>query len=220
MKTCRNCGARNSASDRFCGNCGALLPDDVDQGATSPPAASPDQPYGGWSGQPEPPRSDPEPAGPYGQQPSGGQPPYGQPGHGAQPGAGQQQGWGQQGSYGQPGEYGQAQAPYGQTPQQQAPYGQNPSAQQPAGNPYGDRAQPWFATGAGQAGAGQTGSTTPPAPRKRRSGWRTALLVIAGLILISCIGFVVFAFTPYGQGQLERAGTWAAETSTEEAGGT
>lgn len=210
MKTCRNCGARNSASDRFCGNCGALLPDDVDQGAAQPPAAPPDQPYGAWGAQPEPPRTDPEPAGPYGQQLSGGQPPYGQPGYGAQPGPVQQQGWGQQGSYGQPGEYGQA----------QAPYGQNPSAhQQPAGNPYGDQAQPWYASGAGQAGAGQGGSALPPAPRKRRSGWRTALLVIAGLILISCIGFVVFAFTPYGQDQLERAGTWAAETSTEEAGG-
>lgn len=219
MKTCRNCGATNSADDRFCGNCGASLPQDDDQQVHAQGDQSnrdqaeskPTDQYGQAPGAVEPQR--PVWGGPaYGQQ----QEPYGQ---GQPAGYGQSQrdpyGQPQQDPYGQqPGQYGQP--PQDQYGQPQNPYGQPPPYGQPAGNPYGDAQQPWYATGVtGPIGAG---APQPPVKR-RRAGWKTALLIIVGLILLLCVGSIIFAITPYGSDQIERLGTWAAEESTQQAGG-
>ncbi len=151
-------------------------------------------PSDGPSGQPEPPYGQPA-GGQYGQQPYG-QPPQGQ--YGQQP-YGQQQYDPQGQQYGQQG-YGQQQS------DDQQPYGH-----QVQGNPYGNQTpQPWYATGSSDA--------PPPVKRRGRSGWKTALLAIVAVFLVICIGLVVFAFTPYGMDQIERAGTWAAEESTKQAG--
>ncbi len=239
MKTCRNCGATNSADDRFCGNCGAALPEQEDQQPraqgeqTSPaqsevkgneplsqPAVGASQPPYGAPGQ-QPSANDPygsQTGGSYGQPPEGqyGQPagnPYGQPPQDqsyGQPGGnpyGQHPGYGQQPQYDQQLQYDQQGQPYGSQPQ--GPYGP------PSGDPYGDQTpQPWYATGSGSA------TTTPPPVRGRgRSTWKTAILIIVGLILLVCIGSIIFAVTPYGSHQVERLGTWAAEESTRQAGG-
>ncbi len=219
MKTCRNCGASNSADDRFCGNCGASLPQDDDQTTLS------------QSDQSTPAGSEGKSDDPYGQPAGTGapqQPVWGNPTYGQQPdpyAQGQPGGYGQspQDPYGQQaGQFGQSsQGQYGQQPdqygQQQSPYGQpSPGYGQPAGNPYGDTQQPWYATG----GTGATGAGSPPPPaRRRRAGWKTALLIIVGLILLLCVGSIIFAVTPYGSDQIERLGTWAAEESTQQAGG-
>ncbi len=247
MKTCRNCGAANAAEDRFCAKCGAVLPQDEDQpsrgtmsgsSASQPEPIAPQAPGQPSSGAPQPVfgKSDPPSSGddPY-LEPGGeyyAQPPTGH--YGRQPGAGPDQD--QVGSYGQPpgpygqqppGPYGQPNEPYGQQqPYGQPSYGQpgqqygqpgGPYAQQQpaAENPYGDSSPPWYATGSA------TGSPSfpPPTSRRGRSAWKTALLIIVGLILLACIGTVIFAATPYGGGQLERLGTWAAEESTKQAGG-
>lgn len=246
MKTCRNCGASNSADDRFCGNCGAVLPETDDQqpgaqgdqrvpaqseskgndpsgqpgfasiqsssGAHGQQPPTTDQygnPVTGQSGQPMwgmPPSDNPggQPQSQYGQPTGGqyGQQPYGQPPEGqyGQQSYGQQQYDPQGQPYGQPG-YGQRQGE-----------GQQPYSQQTQGNPYGDQTpQPWYATGS---------SDTPPPPVKPRgrSRWKTALLAIVAVFLVICIGSIVFAFTPYGMDQIERAGTWAAEEQTRQAG--
>ncbi|HEV2527852.1 MAG TPA: zinc ribbon domain-containing protein [Thermomicrobiales bacterium] len=203
MKTCRNCGASNSESDRFCGNCGAALPDAVESGSSDQSAAKGDgaPTYGG--GQQGSGTSD-QPG--WGQQQpawdasSGQQPQWGQ---------GQQQGYGQN-PYGQQDPYGQQQNAYGQPPYGQQGYGQPPYGQggQDQGGQGGD--QPWYAN---------SSSPAPSQPKRTRSGWKTALLIIVGLILLICIGSIVFAITPYGSEQLERLGTWAAEESTRQAGG-
>lgn len=248
MKTCRNCGTANAADDRFCANCGAVLPRDEDQpspGTVERSSAS--QPETIAAQAPGQPSSDaPEPAfgkaetsspghEPYAERGGGydGQPPMGQYGRppGAPPDPGQVGSYGQPpaSAYGQPppNPYGQPNDPYGQQqPSGQRSYDQSgqqygqpggPYAQQqpPVGDPYGDSAPPWYATGS------TTGSPSfpPPTSRRRRSGWKTALLIIVGLILLVCIGTVIFAATPYGGDQLERLGTWAAEESTKQAGG-
>ncbi len=242
MKTCRNCGASNSADDRFCGNCGAALPEADDQqpraqgDQTFPaqPEAKSDQPppYGqpGY-GSPQP------PYGSYGQQPSGtdqygnptsgqqsgqapwGSPPFREPGNQPQAPYGQpgQDQYGQYPGYGQSaeGQYGQQQA-YGQ--QQVGPQGQPYGAygqqygQQPQANPYGDQ------TPQPWYATGSAGDALPPVKRRGRSGLRTALLVIVAVFLLVCIGSIVFAVTPYGSNQVERLGTWAAEEQTQQAG--
>lgn len=226
MKTCRNCGASNSADDRFCANCGAALPEAVDQqppaqgDPTFPaqPEAKDDQPPSSQTGygSPQPPYGDRPTADPYGN-PAGGQ----QSGHavwGAPPSvnAGDQS----QPPYGQPGQGPYGQYPgYGQQPYdpQGQPYGQQPSGygqpygQQSQGNPYVDQTpQPWYATG--------SGDTPAPVKRSGRSPLRTVLLVIVAVFLLVCIGSIVFAVTPYGSDQVERLGTWAAEEQTRQAG--
>lgn len=218
MKTCRNCGASNSADDRFCGNCGASLPQDDDQQAAA--QSDPSNPI-----QPEN-----RPPDPYAQVPAANQPQ--QPVWGG-PASGQPQqdryGQGQPGGYGQPPQdpYGQQAGQYGQPPrgqddQHQGQYGQQRDqygpqqgayGQQPTGNPYGDAQQPWYSTGPAGPGA------PPPPVRRGRAGWKTALLIIVGLILLICVGSIIFAVTPYGSDQIERLGTWAAEESTQQAGG-
>jgi hypothetical protein len=214
VKTCRNCGASNSDSDRFCGNCGAALPETGSDDTGRDQAGKSDSQWGqtdqqggyGQSSQP-------------GQQGGWSQPSYGQPGQygQSQDPYGQSGGYAQQGQYGgqSSDQYGQQQNPYGQQGGygqqppygQQSPYGQQQSTygQQPGGD------QPWYATG--------TDGSTPPAPKRGRSGWKTALLVIIGLILLFCVGTIIFAITPYGSDQIERLGTWAAEESTRQAGG-
>lgn len=239
VKTCRNCGATNSADDRFCANCGAALPEQEDQqprpqGEQTSPAQSdvkgtdpygqpgygtPQPPIGAYGQQP--PANDPHdsqtggqyaqpPQGQYGQ-PGGnphGQPPQDQYGQYGQPGGNP---YGQQPNYGQPPGYGQP-----QYDQQGQPYGSQPQGQygQPPGDPYADQTpQPWYATGSG------SGASPPPVRRRGRSRWKTAILIIVGLILLVCIGSIIFAVTPYGSDQVERLGTWAAEESTRQAGG-
>ena len=235
MKTCRNCGASNSADDRFCGNCGAALPEADDQqhrvqsdqtfpatpepsGAQSPSGQSgygvPQSSYGASGpGEPTDPYGTP-PSGQQSGQPAWGAPPSGNPGGQSQPPYGQPG----EGQYGQYSGYGQ-QHPYGQQQydQQGQPYGQQsggygqPYGQQPQGSPYGDQTpQPWYATG--------SGDMAPPVRRSGRSGLRTALLVIVTVFLLVCIGSIVFAVTPYGSNQVERLGTWAAEEQTRQAG--
>lgn len=245
MKTCRNCGALNSADDRFCGNCGAVLPETNDQrpraeGDQSVPTQSESRSndpqghpvYGSTASAPsssgaygqEPPPTDPQGSQTNSQsgQPAWGMPPSGNPSgqpqvtYGQQPTEGQngpQSGYGQTpgGQYGQPPQGQQQVDPQGQPYGQQSGYGQ-PYGQPSQGNPYGDQTpQPWYATGSAE-------TQPPPVKRRGRSGWKTALLVIVAMFLVVCIGSVVFAFTPYGMDQIERAGTWAAEEQTRQAG--
>ena len=248
MKTCRNCGASNSADDRFCGNCGAALPEAADQ---QPPAqtaqtfqaqpeAKGDQPppYGqsGYDSQRPP-------YGGYGQKSSGtdqygnpiggqqaaqtpwGAPPSGKPGEQPEAPYGQQghAQYGQYPGYGQPseGQYGQQQ-PYGQ--QQYDPQGQ-PYGQQPGGygQPYGQQPQgDPYGNQAPQpwyaTGSTGSGDTPPPVKRRGQNRWKTALLVTVAVFLIVCIGLIAFSQTDYGKERVDRLSTWAVEEQTQAAG--
>ena len=152
MKTCRNCGASNSESDRFCGNCGAALPDSAESGSSDQTTSKVDE--SGSAGGDRPDQTAPTPGGWNQQQPTWGADPNQSVQPGGQPGqwdqSDQQQGYGQN-PYSQPNPYGQ-QNPPGQQPYGQPGYGQQGYGQGPYGQPGQDQAgqpgeQPWYATG-------------------------------------------------------------------------